>query len=52
MLLLKNLLDINQKIKDENGKPASVLCVICSMSNAAYKRHDGVYVVPITALKN
>ena len=48
----KNLLDINQKIKDENGKPASVLCVICGMSNAAYKRPDGVYVVPITALKN
>lgn len=46
------MLDINQKIKDENGKPASVLCVICSMSNAAYKRPDGVYVVPITALKN
>ena len=48
----KNLLDINQKIKDENGKPASVLCVICGMSNAAYKRPDGVYVVPVTALKN
>ena len=48
----KNLLDINQKIKDENGKPASVLCVICGMSNAVYQRPDGVYVVPITALKN
>ncbi len=48
----KNLLDINQKIKDENGKPASVLCVICGMSNAAYQRPDGVYVVPVTALKN
>mgnify|MGYP004466871813 FL=1 len=48
----KNLLDINQKIKGENGKPASVLCVICGMSNAAYQRPDGVYVVPVTALKN
>lgn len=48
----KNLLDINKKIKNENGKPASVLCVICGMSNAAYKRPDGVYVVPVTALKN
>lgn len=48
----KNLLDINQKIKDENGKPASVLCVICGMSNAVYQRPDGVYVVPVTALKN
>lgn len=49
----KNLLDINKKIeKDPKGKPAKVLCVICGLSNAAYKRSDGVYVVPITALKN
>ena len=27
-----------------------VLCVICGMTNMAYKREDGVYVVPITAL--
>ena len=32
--------------------PPSVLCVICGMSNAAYRREDGVFVVPITALKN
>ena len=49
----KNLLDINRKIKDDpKGKPAKVLCVICGLANAAYKRPDGVYVVPITALKN
>lgn len=48
----KNLLDIQNSIKAENGKAPSVLCVICGMSNAAYKRSDGVYVVPITALKN
>ncbi len=49
----KNLLEINQKIKDDpKGKPAKVLCVICGLSNAAYKRPDGVYVVPITALRN
>ncbi len=49
----KNLLDINQKIKDDpKGKPAKVLCVICGLARAAYKRPDGVYVVPITALKN
>lgn len=49
----KNLLEINKKIeKDPKGKPAKVLCVICGLSNAAYKRPDGVYVVPITALKN
>ena len=48
-----NLLNINKKIKDDpKGKPAKVLCVICGLSNAAYQRPDGVYVVPITALKN
>ena len=48
----KNLIAIRDKIKDGNGHEPSVLCVICGMSNAAYKRPDGVYVVPITALKN
>ena len=49
----KSLLDINKKIeKDPKGKPAKILCVICGLSNAAYKRPDGVYVEPITALKN
>ena len=33
------------------GKTPKVLCVVCGLSNAAYKRTDGVYVVPITALK-
>ncbi|MCR5660805.1 MAG: DUF4143 domain-containing protein [bacterium] len=37
---------------NKNSIPPSVLCVICGMSNAAYRRPDGVYVVPITALKN
>ena len=40
-----------QEIERENGKSPLVLCVICGLSNAAYKRPDGVYVVPITALK-
>ncbi|MCD8308126.1 MAG: ATP-binding protein [Clostridia bacterium] len=38
--------------KDDKNKAPSVLCVICGLSNAAYLRPDGVYVVPITALKN
>ena len=48
----KNLIKIRDSIKAENGKEPSVLCVICGMTNAAYKRPDGVYVVPLTALKN
>lgn len=47
----KNLLKLKEEIENENGKAPSILCVICGLSNAAYKRPDGVYVVPITALK-
>lgn len=46
------LISIRNSISEENGIPPSVLCVICGMSNAAYRRPDGVYVVPVTALKN
>jgi len=49
----ESLLSMDREIKaDSQGKPPAVLCILCGMSNAAYKRHDGVYVVPITALKN
>ena len=47
----KNLLDLKKSIEKDNGKVPKVLCVVCGLSNAAYKRPDGVYVVPITALK-
>lgn len=46
-----NLVKINNQIIKEAGKPAKALCVICGLSNAAYKRQDGVYVVPITSLR-
>lgn len=49
----ENLLKLKNDIKKEQGgKPPKVLCVLCGMSNAAYCRSDGVYVVPITALRN
>ena len=47
-----DLLNLKKQIEDENGKAPSVLCVICGLTNAAYQRPDGVYVVPPTALKN
>ncbi|MBR3002224.1 MAG: ATP-binding protein [Clostridia bacterium] len=46
-----DLLNLKKQIEAENGKAPSVLCVICGLTNAAYQRPDGVYVVPITALK-
>lgn len=49
----ENLLNIRKKIaEDPKGKPPAILCVLCGMVNAAYCRPDGVFVVPITALKN
>lgn len=48
----KNLLNIRNDIIKENGKAPKICCVVCGLSNAAYQRPDGVYVVPITALKD
>lgn len=47
-----SLLEIKRQIEEEpKGKPPVALCVLCGMSNATYQRPDGVYVVPITALR-
>ncbi len=49
----ESLLNIKRSIEnDPKGKPPAILCVLCGLANAAYQRPDGVYVVPITALKN
>lgn len=48
----KNLLGICKDIEKDNGKLPKICCVICGLSNAAYQREDGVYVVPITALRD
>ena len=45
------LIRIKNKIIDDGGKPPKVMCVVCGICKAAYLRDDGVYVVPITALK-
>lgn len=47
-----SLINIKKEIEQAGGKPPKMLCVLCGLSNAAYQREDGVYVVPITALKN
>lgn len=44
------LLSLKMKFEAETGSAPEFLCVICGMSNMAFKRPDGVYIVPITAL--
>lgn len=47
------LLNLKKEIEnDTGGRPPAVCAVICGMANAAYQRPDGVYVIPITSLKN
>lgn len=46
------LIRIKNKILDDGGKPPKVMCVVCGICKAAYLRDDGIYVVPITALKD
>ena len=46
----EELLKLKRIMEKEGDNPPKVLCVICGMTNMAYKREDGVFVVPITAL--
>ena len=48
----ENLVRLRRVFEKGDGTPPSVLCVICGLSSVAYRRPDGVYVVPITALKD
>lgn len=49
----QNLISIRDSIaKEQGGVPPKAMCVVCGMSNAAYQRPDGVYVVTITALRD
>ncbi len=43
---------LRDSISKDGGIAPSILCVICGLSNAAYQRPDGVYVVPIMTLKD
>jgi hypothetical protein len=47
-----NLLRLRERFVQKQAIVPAVLGVICGMSQAAFKRPDGVYVVPITALKS
>ena len=47
----RSLIKIKDALEAEGAKTPDVLAVLCGLSNFAYRREDGVYVVPITALK-
>lgn len=46
------LTKVSEEIEQAGGKPPAMLCVLSGLSQAAYQRDDGVFVVPITALRN
>lgn len=49
----ENLLKVCGYISSSSGAGSpEFMCVICGMSKAAYRRKDGVYVIPITTLKD
>ena len=49
----KSLLKVRSNMLESNPNAhvADVMCVICGMTNSIYQRPDGVWVVPITSLK-
>ena len=47
-----NLIKVCKDIVDNGGKEPIMKCVIYGVGNMAYKNTDGVYIIPITALKN
>ena len=46
-----NLRNIHNEIAKEGGKIPAAMIVLCGMSNAAYRRPDGIYVIPLTSLR-
>ena len=48
----KNLVNVCNSIVNNGGKAPIMKCVIYGVGNAAYKNADGVYIIPITALKD
>lgn len=47
------LIKLKREMEDDpKARPPQILCVICGLSEYAYKREDGVVVVPITAIRD
>ncbi|MCD8006868.1 MAG: DUF4143 domain-containing protein [Oscillospiraceae bacterium] len=48
----QNLNSLRKRISDAGGKPPKICCVVSGLTTAAYQRPDGVFVVPILALRD
>ena len=49
----ENLIKIKMHFEDSNNRQTPrILCVICGLGEYAYKRPDGVFVIPINALRH
>lgn len=48
----KNLLKITAMLEKKGARRPEMLCVICGLCPMAYRRKDGVYVVPIAFFRN
>ena len=48
----KNLVKVCDEIAKSGGKAPLIRCVIYGVGNLAHQNKDGVYVLPITALKD
>lgn len=47
-----NLLKLRDKINTDNMSEPSFMMVLTAVGKYAYRRKDGVYVVPVTCLKD
>ncbi|HHT67385.1 MAG TPA: ATP-binding protein [Erysipelotrichaceae bacterium] len=47
-----NLIKVCQDVVNNGGKEPLLKCVIYGVGNMAYKNTDGVYIIPITSLKD
>lgn len=48
----EKLLKISRLFTEDGIRPPRVLCVVCGLTRYAYRRPDGVYVVPIASMKD
>ena len=48
----KTLKELESKIDTDNMPKPSFMAVLCAVAPFAYKREDGIYVIPITSLKH